>query len=211
MEKLQKLRNKSEAEWAEKEKTEKGQGIKKERNTVAELTKTALMTAVFCVLAPHTVFLPGNPVGITFATFLLYLTGYLLGPRMGSMSVLLYLLLGMMGLPVFSGYMGGVARLFGPTGGYLLGYIPCVWIVGMLTKGGGSKKKEPVRFVFAALLGTTALYTVGTVWFLLVYTEGTSLSDALLKCVVPFLPMEIVKIVAAAALTGALRRVRQLR
>ncbi|MGN1085141.1 MAG: biotin transporter BioY [Lachnospiraceae bacterium] len=195
-------------ETEERENVANSKTVKKGKATVVELTKVALMTALFCILAPHTILLPVSPVGITLGSFLVYLTGFLLGPRLGSMSVLLYLLLGLVGLPVFSGYMGGVAKLFGPTGGYLIGFLPCAWIVGALTKKGGRGKWAVVRFILAAVLGTAVLYAFGTVWFLLVYTKGITLSDALSKCVIPFLPLDSVKIVVAAVLSVALQRIR---
>lgn len=193
----------------QKEKGTKIGGMRQERNKVLNLTKAALMTALFCVLAPHTIYLPVSPVGITFGTFLVYLTGFLLGPRLGSISILLYLLLGMVGLPVFSGYACGAAVLFGPTGGYLIGYLFCVWIVGFLSGKGRGGKWLIVRFVLAAVLGTAALYLVGTVWFLFVYTKGITVSAALAKCVIPFLPLDSVKIIVSAVLAAALQRVRR--
>lgn len=191
----------------QKEKEAKSRGVK--RNKVLDLTRAALMTALLCVLAPHTIMLPVSPVGITLGTFLVYLTGFLLGPRLGSVSVFLYLLLGMIGLPVFSGYKCGAAALFGPTGGYLIGYLFCVWIIGFLSGRGRGGKWLIVRFVLAAVLGTAVLYLFGTVWFLLVYTKGITLSDALAKCVLPFLPLDSVKIVVSAVLAAAFQRIRR--
>ena len=191
----------------QKEKEANSRGVK--RNKVLDLTRAALMTALLCVLAPHTIMLPVSPVGITLGTFLVYLTGFLLGPRLGSVSVFLYLLLGMIGLPVFSGYKCGAAALFGPTGGYLIGYLFCVWIIGFLSGRGRGGKWLIVRFVLAAVLGTAVLYLFGTVWFLLVYTKGITLSDALAKCVLPFLPLDSVKIVVSAVLAAALQRIRR--
>lgn len=198
-------------EMEQKEKEAKGRSRKRERNKVLDLTRAALMTALLCVLAPHTFMLPVtvSPVGITLGTFLIYLTGFLLGPRLGSISVFLYLLLGMIGLPVFSGYKCGAAALFGPTGGYLIGYLFCVWVIGFLSGRGCGGKWLIVRFVLAAVLGTAVLYLFGTVWFLLVYTKGITLSDALAKCVLPFLPLDSVKIVLSAVLATALQRIRR--
>ncbi len=198
-------------EMEQKEKETKNRGMKRERNKVLDLTRAALMTALLCVLAPHTIMLPVtvSPVGITLGTFLVYLTGFLLGPRLGSISIFLYLLLGMIGLPVFSGYKCGAAALFGPTGGYLIGYLFCVWVIGFLSGRSRSGKWVVVRFVLAAVLGTAVLYLFGTIWFLLVYTKGITLSDALAKCVLPFLPFDSVKIVLSAVLATALQRIRK--
>ena len=90
--------------------------------------------------------------------------------------------------------------LFGPTGGFLLGYVPCVAIIGMVMKKTAGGKKGIVRFLLAMLAGTTVLYLTGTVWFMGVYTKGVSLSEALSACVLPFLPFDGAKLVLAAAL-----------
>lgn len=181
---------------------------KNKRDTVVELTKAALLAATFCILAPHTLYLPLSPVGITFGSFLLYLTGLLLGPKLGCMSVFLYLCLGFLGLPVFSGYTAGVGVLFGPTGGFLLGYLFCVAVVGWWTKGLSGGKKGFVRFVAGMISGTVVLYLFGTVWFLLGYAGGTSLAEALMACVIPFLPFDGIKVILAAVLYKPFLRLR---
>lgn len=173
---------------------------KNKGDTLVEFTRAALLTAVFCILAPHTLYLPFSPVGITLGSFLVYLTGLLLGPKQGGISVLLYLCLGLLGLPVFSGYTAGAGVLFGPTGGFLLGYLPCVAVVGLIVKGAGGGKKGVVRFLVAIVAGTVLLYFIGTIWFMCVYTKGTSFGEALTACVVPFLPFDTVKLVFAVVL-----------
>ena len=182
-------------------KSPKGKGA-----TGVELTKAALLTAVFCMLAPHTVFLPVSPVGVTLGSFLLYLTGVLLGPRLGCISVFLYLLLGFLGLPIFSGYTAGAGVLLGPTGGYLLGYLPCVALVGWFVGKKGKGKGGIFFFLLGAVLGTLALYMVGTAWFLFVYTKGGSVTEAVVSCVLLFLPADAVKILMATVLYKPLRR-----
>lgn len=187
----------------ENRKSEKSQHKKSKKNrgdTVVELTKAALFAALFCVLSPHTLYLPFSPVGITLGSFLLYLTGLLLGPRLGIISVFLYLCLGLLGLPVFAGYTAGAGVLFGPTGGFLLGYVPCVAIIGFVIKNAVGGKKGIIRFLLAMLAGTTVLYLAGTVWFMGVYTKGTSFLEAMSACVLPFLPFDAVKLILAAAL-----------
>lgn len=177
-----------------------GKNKKNKGDTLVEFTKAALLTAVFCILAPHTLYLPFSPVGITLGSFILYLTGLLLGPRFGCISVLLYLCMGLLGLPVFSGYTAGAGVLFGPTGGFLLGYLPCVAVIGLLVKGANGGKKGVARFLVAIFAGTVLLYFTGTVWFILIYTKGASIGEALTACVVPFLPFDAVKLVLAAVL-----------
>lgn len=189
-----------------KENVKKCKNPKGKGATGVELTKAALLTAVFCMLAPHTVFLPVSPVGVTLGSFLLYLTGVLLGPRLGCISVFLYLLLGFLGLPIFSGYTAGAGVLLGPTGGYLLGYLPCVALVGWFVGKKGKGKGGIFFFLLGAVLGTLALYMVGTAWFLFVYTKGGSVTEAVVSCVLPFLPADAVKILMATVLYKPLRR-----
>lgn len=179
---------------------EKQKSTKNQRDTIVELTTAALVTAVFCVLAPFTIYLPFGPVGITLGSFLLYLTGLLLGPKLGCVSIGLYLCLGFVGLPVFSGYTAGAGVLVGPTGGFLLGYLPCVAITGAVMKETPAGKKGIVRFLSAMLAGTGTLYLFGTLWFISVYTKGISFGEAFMTCVLPFLPADAVKMGLAAAL-----------
>ena len=95
------------------------------------MVRTALFSGILCVLAPVALPVPGSPVPLSLATFAVYLTGMILGTKQGVLSVLVYLFLGTVGLPVFSGFSGGIGILLGPTGGYLLGYIPCVLVTGL--------------------------------------------------------------------------------
>ena len=88
-----------------------------------ELTLTALMAAVICVLGPLAIPLPFSPVPISLTMVGVYLAVYAVGMWRGTIAMCLYLLLGLVGLPVFSGYTGGPTKLFGPTGGYLIGFI----------------------------------------------------------------------------------------
>ena len=115
------------------------------------LTITALMTAILCIVAPFSLPLPFSPVPISFATFILYLTSYVLGAKYGTISCLLYLLLGFIGLPVFSGFSGGVGRLLGPTGGYMIGYLFLVLIGGLAVELSDGKR---LPSTLGLLLGT---------------------------------------------------------
>ena len=93
-----------------------------------DLTRIAMMAAVLCILAPISIPIPVSSVALTLATFALYLMAYILNPRQAFAAVGLYLLLGAMGLPVFSGYIAGVSRFAAPGGGYLIGYLFLVGI-----------------------------------------------------------------------------------
>ncbi len=196
-------------EMGKTKKTQFPRNSKYKGDTLVELTQAALVTAVFCVLAPLTLYFPFSPVGITLGSFFVYLTALLLGTRLGCISVLLYLCLGFIGLPVFSGYTAGVGVLFGPTGGFLLGYLPCVVIVGAFAKK-ATGKKGMLQFLIGTVIGTGALYTVGSLWFMFVYGRGASFREAIIACVVPFLPFDAIKIGVSVLLYQPFVRLRRL-
>lgn len=161
------------------------------------LLLTALFAAVLCVCGPLAI--PMGTVPVTLCSFAVYLAAGLLGPRFGTAAVGLYLALGALGLPVFAGFTGGVQRLLGPTGGYLLGYLLCALLVGCLAH---RRRGWPVPVGLAA--GTLALYAVGGLWFL--WQTGCGLKWAFLSCVLPFLPGDAVKIAAATVVILSLQK-----
>ncbi len=166
--------------------------------TAKELVWVALMAALICIAAPLAV--PVGAIPITLATFAVYLAGALLGMKRGALAVAVYLLLGLAGLPVFSGFNGGVAPLAGPTGGYLIGYLPCAAAAGFVVERGGARRwTVPAGMI----VGTAACYALGTAWFM--FQSDTPLAGALAACVLPFLPGDAIKIAAASALAFVLR------
>lgn len=188
-----------------------------------QLVQIAMMGAVLCVLAPFSIPVPVSPVPFSLATAVVYLAGVLLGAKKGVACVIVYLLLGMIGLPVFSGFSGGVGVLLGPTGGYLIGYIPCVFVTGGLLERGWLFKQKKKCFgveekavrpwwrivwnAFAMALGTILCYALGTAWFLCIMDGTYSLVQALLVCVVPYVVFDMIKILAVAAIAGPIRKI----
>lgn len=149
------------------------------------LVATALMTAVTCVLAPMSIAI--GPVPISLTNLVIYMSLYLLGWKMGTVSCVVYILIGMAGVPVFSGFSGGIGKLVGPTGGYIIGFIPMALIAGPVIEKSGKR-----FFHFAAMLaGTAVCYILGTAWFCVVM--GTGVLAALSACVFPFIPVDIAK------------------
>lgn len=163
--------------------------------TIYQTTAVALMTAVLCILAPMTI--PIGPIPISMTNFVIFITIYLLGTRLSLFSYLIYLLVGFAGLPVFSGYSGGPAKLAGPTGGYLVGFFFLLFIAGYFIT-------QTKRSVFGMVLGTLVAYFFGTIWFIL-QTKCTFFS-ALSICVFPFLPADAIKILLAAKIGPLLCR-----
>ncbi len=163
------------------------------------LCACALVTALLCVISPWSV--PIGPVPISLATLAVYLAGALLGPRDGALSVAAFLLLGLAGLPVFTGFAGGAAKFAGPTGGYLLGYLPCAAIAGFAAHGENARRW---RYALWMAAGTAVLYALGTAWFCV--AAQSSVGAALGLCVLPFLPGDAAKIAAVCWIAPALRR-----
>ena len=146
--------------------------------------------------------LPFTPVNINLALLSVYLAGGLLGPKYGILSQVVFLLLGAVGLPVFSNFSGGIGVLVGPTGGYLAGYILAALTVGLIV---GKHLRPPVwRIACACFAGMLACYIPGTIWFMIYMNVG--LIAALAMCVVPFLLGDALKITAAVILIRTLRR-----
>ena len=139
------------------------------------------------------------PAGIPFTmqTFGVCLTLLLLGGRGGTVSLMVYILLGTIGLPVFHGFSGGPGVLMSSTGGYLLGFV----LMGLIYWGTTALGKDRLWSRIAGMsLGTIACYGAGIVWFMFWYTAGTSPIDigtALSMCVVPFVVPDIIKMMLA--------------
>jgi biotin transport system substrate-specific component len=140
-------------------------------------------------------------VPITLQTFFLYLAAALLGGRLGALSQVVYLLIGMIGLPVFSGGKAGMGVLLGPTGGYLIGFVAGAYVIGRLVDTG--KTPGPVWIGFAMVTGTAVLYLLGVIQLILV--ARFSVTQAIAVGVLPFLIGDAVKIVVAVLLTLKLR------
>lgn len=171
----------------------------RQNRAIYHLTLCALMAAVLCILGP--VAIPVGAVPLSLTNFAISLTVCLLGMKWGTVSVAVYLLLGGLGLPVFSGYAGGVGKLAGPTGGYLVGFLFMALIGGFLAE----------QFAHAAgwsimglALGCAADYAFGTVWFM--HQMECPFWYAMTVCVFPFALFDAAKIAGAVLLSGVLRR-----
>ena len=168
--------------------------------TVGEMVNTAVFAAVICAVAPFAV--PIGPVPLSLATFIIYIAAGTLGLKSGVLSVVLYVLLGVIGAPVFTNFEGGFHKVAGATGGFIIGYVPCAAIIGVMTGAFGKKLRS---YILGMVLGTLLLYTCGVFWF--VFQTGNSFQASLLLCVLPFLPGDAVKIVASAMIAPRLRSV----
>lgn len=165
-----------------------------------------LCTALIAICAWITI---PAAVPFTMQTFAVFLTAGLLGGKRGTIVVLVYLLLGAVGLPVFSGFAGGLGYMMGVTGGYLVGFIFIGLIMWLFEKLWGFSRKT---LIISMILGLIACYAFGTAWFIIVYTKNTGsigVLSALSMCVFPYIIPDAAKIMLATLLTMRLRKVIQ--
>ena len=156
----------------------------------------AAMMAIFTQLI-----IPIQPVPITMGTLAVMMAGAVLGSHYGALSMVIYVLLGAAGMPVFSMAQGGVGILIGPGGGFILGYIAMAFVVGLVTERWGGSYRVLVPAMAA---GCLVVYACGLAWFMAL--TGTGLWSAALLCMVPFLPGDAVKILLGSFLVHRYRR-----
>ena len=159
------------------------------------------MTAVTAVMAQLAIPMPGG-VPMTLQTLAVTLAGVILGQQRGTISIVVYLLIGAVGVPVFSSFTGGAGVLIGPTGGFLWSFPAMALIIGYgADHTARTYKNGSLGFWFFIILGTAVNYFVGTAAFC--YLTGANLSAGIAACVIPFIPTAIIK-----ALIGGLLGLR---
>lgn len=169
-----------------------------QKNKIFDITLTALMAAVICVCSWITV--PFGAVPFTLQTFGVYLTLRFLGGKKGTAAIIIYLLLGAAGLPVFSNFGAGIGKIVGPTGGYIFGFIAIGIIIMIFEK---IDKGSKILRIVADLLSLISLYAIGTAWFYFFVgrDKGMSIFAVLSACVIPFIIPDIVKIALAETIS----------
>lgn len=162
------------------------------KSSPRRLVLIAMMTAITCILAPLSIPIPVSPVPISLTNLVLLISVYILGWKDASISFIIYLLLGLAGLPVFSGFSGGLGKIVGPTGGYLAGFIFMTVIAGLAVDIFSGKR---LPAVIGMALGTAVAYAFGTAW-LAIQMDLTFIS-ALSIGVLPYLAGDTLKIILA--------------
>lgn len=170
----------------------------KAQNKINSMTLIAIMTAITCVLAPLS--MPIGPVPISLTNLVIYISVVLIGWKKATLSYLVYLLIGLVGLPVFSGFTGGAGKLLGPTGGYLIGFIFMAIISGIFIE----KFDNKILWAFGMLLGTIITYAFGTLW--LARQMDIGLIEALYIGVIPFVIGDIIKIIIAIVIAPIIKK-----
>lgn len=180
-----------------------GANITKSKITTKELVLMALMSVIIAVCSWISI---PTTVPFTLQTFGVFMAVGLLGGKRGTISVLVYILLGAVGIPVFAGFSGGIGVLFGTTGGYIVGFLLSGLVYWALTAVLG--EKLPIMII-AMVLGLAVCYAFGTAWFMFVYaknTEAVGLMTALGWCVFPFIIPDCIKIALAIVLSKQLKK-----
>ncbi len=166
---------------------------KKIINKTRDLVYMAICTALICICSWITI--PGT-IPFTLQTLAIFITLGLLGWKKGTISILIYIILGIIGLPVFSYFNSGIGAILGPTGGYIIGFIFAGLIYGILSY---FIKNENVLNILGFISGLLICYLIGTIWFYYVYSANNSISfvSVIMMCVIPFIAPDILKILLA--------------
>jgi len=169
---------------------------------IKKTTFTAMFTVLIIIGAYIAIPLPGTPVPIVLQNMFIALAGLIMGPVMGLISVAAYLFLGALGMPVFAGGKGGFVHFAGPTGGFLVSYLPAVFIYGFVSH----LRKRSIFFdLLALILGIVCVFTIGSLW--LKIKLGMEWSKVMTIAVLPFLPGEVIKVAASSIISLWLRPV----
>lgn len=178
---------------------------KKKFFTVKSLVTIALLAAVICVLGPLSINIPISPVPISFTLIGIYLATFVLDKFKATIAVVLYILIGLVGAPVFSNFSGGPSKLAGPTGGYIIGFIFTAFICGLfIDRKYDNKVKAVILYVVGMILGLVVCYAFGTIWFSISLEK--TIAESLALAVIPYLPADAAKIAFAVIIGPQIRR-----
>ena len=171
-------------------------------NKTAEMTKMALMVAMNCVSAYIIIPLPFSLSPLALQTMIVNLTGYVLNAKQAFMTMLVYLQVGLEGVPVFTGGSAGPGKLFGPTGGYIIGFL---FTAVFLAYFRGEKYSFKRYALLGCVIGIPLIYVFGVVQLKLI--TGMGWDKAIMTGALPFIPLDIVKCLAAAVIAGPINRI----
>lgn len=168
---------------------------------IRTLVYIALVAAIICVTAPWMIPNPISPlVPFTLAIFVISLFSLIFGAKVSVPATALYIIIGAIGVPVFSGFAGGFGKLAGPTGGYIVGFLGLAFLAGLSAYPKFSALWKRILLLVA---GLAVAYAFGTVWF--VVSTGNALLPSLMLCVVPYIPFDLAKLGLALGLSAAVK------
>ncbi|WP_440770216.1 biotin transporter BioY [Natronorubrum sp. DTA28] len=171
-------------------------------DVVRQFARAAVLAALLGAVAPVAIPLPLSPAPLTLQVLFVFLAGLVLGPVWGSVSMLLYLTAGAIGIPVFAGWEAGLGTLFGPTGGYLWSYPIAAALIGSVVHR-GTDLRDPAAIPFpivvtALVMGTIVIYGMGTAYA--AWLLELEAWEAITGFALPFIPGELLKMAAAIAI-----------
>lgn len=171
-------------------------------NSIQSITMIGMCAAIIAVLSQLSIPLPSG-VPVTLQTFAVALTGYLLGWKAGAVSVLIYVLIGCIGVPVFANFKGGISMLFGKTGGFIYGFILMALLCGLAYEA--RKKAHASLLILLSSAGLLICHLLGTLQFM-VLTDMTFTASALLVSI-PYLVKDVISVICAYFVAVAIRKV----
>lgn len=171
----------------------------KNKMKTKDYTYIGLCAVLLCISAWITI---PSAVPFTMQTFAVSLCAGVLGKKRGTVAVIIYLLLGFVGLPVFSGFKSGAAAIFGATGGYLFGFVPYCALSGYLLE----RSKNFLTTFLSHIAGLVVCYATGTIYYSLICQPSGGIASALVLCVVPFIIPDLIKIFLAVLCTNKLKK-----
>ena len=178
----------------------KSKATSKSKAALLDLVFVALFAAVMTVCAQ--IQIPFGEVPFTLQTLGVFIAASLLGWKRGTLSVIVYVLLGLAGVPVFAGFSGGIGVLFGPTGGYLIGFIAMALIGGIVME---VSHRKLIPTLIGWFIGTAVDYLLGTLWFM--YIMHTTFMQTMAACVFPFIIGDCIKMIAGVMLGRELHKI----
>lgn len=161
--------------------------------SIRDISHVGIFSAITAVCAQISIPMPYG-VPMTLQTFAILLAGIILGSKKGALSAVIYVLIGIVGVPVFANFTGGLGIVIGPTGGFIISFPISAFIAGM-SRG---KNRKLANILMRAMAGTAINFLCGTIFFCLVMRSG--IKTAFMACAIPFIPAEIIKIITAAIL-----------
>ena len=174
------------------------------RRKTKDISLIALFSAIIVICSLVTI---PSLVPFTLQTFAVFLCLNILGAKKGVVSIFIYILLGVIGLPVFSGFNGGIGALLNVTGGYIIGFIFSSFIFWLITAMFNKKPRKIVNLI-ASFAGLIVCYIFGTLWYVLLFIKNgdtISFTSALTICVLPFIIPDILKIVLSVAISEKIK------
>lgn len=160
-------------------------------NKIKYITTISIFASIICIISPISINIGIIP--LSFSLFSIYIIGALSKKWMSLIATMVYIFIGIIGLPVFSNFNGGIGIILGPTGGYIISYIPCVIIVSLITN---INKNKIILYPIGMIIGTIIVYLFGSLWFM--FQTDNNFYQSLIITVVPFIIFDLIKIILAS-------------